>query len=174
MAPTSSAYQGMVISARSRRLRLIGGLLVVAILCMVLYGIRVLMPTLNKTVTLVAHSHVQAAPSGLPATPPGSEVAAAPLHLRHILRAQIIFAYGYWTLCSLFVLSLLLVAWLDLREVTRNYANQRRKLWTETAQGWSREQRPEVSLEDLNRTARVSTPGANASTGEDKSEPEEE
>ena len=47
MAQTPVVYQGIV-SARSRRLRTIGSLLVAAIVLMSLYGYFVLMPSLHK------------------------------------------------------------------------------------------------------------------------------
>ena len=125
---TSPAY-GNIISARSRRLRTIGMVLIGAILAMVLYGMTSFMPTLRHT-----KDDLQRLNGGKPisifrekAKTPDEE------RLRKALAAQLVFAYGYWAVCGILVLSAVFVAYLDFREVTRNYIAQRRAVWTEMA-----------------------------------------
>ncbi len=166
MTPTSSTYQGIMVSARSRRLRIIGSLLLVAIIGMSIYGIRVLMPVLQKTTALVAHASAQTASSQNHASLSNAEALSASPHLRRLLRIRIIFSYGYWTCCAILFLSLLLVVWLDLREVTRNYADQRRKIWTDSSLEWPQKRRPAVYAEDADRTTQV--PVNNEESGTNK------
>ncbi|HLV80326.1 MAG TPA: hypothetical protein VKT32_08585 [Chthonomonadaceae bacterium] len=125
-----AAYQSMV-SARSRRLRTIGLLLLVAILGMSVYGFSSLMPAVRRQAAAyhrdtVAAQQVQAETGAL-------GIPARSGRARKAMLAQVTLVYAYWCLCGLLILALLLVAWLDLREVTRNYANQRRAVWMEAA-----------------------------------------
>jgi hypothetical protein len=52
-----------------------------------------------------------------------------PIHptpqLRHEMARRALFVLAYWTVCFLLVLAMLVVAWLDLREVRRRLAERR-------------------------------------------------
>lgn len=114
---------GSIVSARSRRLRTIGSLLVVAVLAMSVYGVTSLMPSLRRSINENPVSLRRDAVR----TP---EQKAR----RNIIKAQIVFAYGYWGVCGLLVLSAAFVAYLDFREVSRNYMAQRRAIWSDIAE----------------------------------------
>lgn len=124
------AYQSMV-SPRSRRLRTIGLLLLVAIIGMSVYGFSSLMPAIRRQ-AVAYHQRTES-------TQPSQTGTRTPQAARQSSRAKktmlllITVAYIYWGLCGLLIIALLFVAWLDLREVTRNYINQRRAVWAETA-----------------------------------------
>jgi hypothetical protein len=128
-----------MVTPRSRRLRTVGLLLLAAAVTMALYGFLVLMPSLKHIVA--------AAPASSATVVTGKTTVAHPAgrswneHLsqmsrkeRRVAAAKVIFAYGYWSVCGLLVISMVFIAWLDLREVSRTYLNQRRAIWTETAQ----------------------------------------
>ena len=118
----ANVYQNLV-SQKSRRLRTVGLALLVSVLLMAGYGVFSLMPTLRAEKERYAVSHPL--------------IAGKADHSREgkILATQILFATGYWSACGVLVLSLLTVAWLDVREVTRNYALQRRQLWSAESDG---------------------------------------
>lgn len=119
----SAPASGSVISARSRRLRTIGSVLVVAILAMAIYGVTNVMPTLRRSKESLGDFRRNPAP-----LTPEQETQ------RKALAAQFIFAYGYWSVCGALVLSAVFVAYLDFREVSRTYMAQRRAIWTEVAE----------------------------------------
>lgn len=145
MPPTStsklrSVQQGIV-SARSRRLRTTGAVLLAGILLMSLYGVFGLMPKVRAAAKRVSQSRtiVEAQRSGSAAvmrlsvrTPITPEVRQT-RKLERALAAQIIFVWIYWTVCALLLLGLLLIAWLDFRELSRQYENERISLFAETA-----------------------------------------
>lgn len=133
-ASSSSVYQSLL-SARSRRLRTIGLLLLAAVIGMTLWGGLSLMPSLRAS-SRAAHRAVfsrthRGETAATAATMRAPEQRAADERERKALLAKVIFAYAYWTVCGLLVLGLLGVAWLDFREVLRNYSARRRKLWME-------------------------------------------
>jgi len=53
---------------------------------------------------------------------------------RRAVIVKLIVLYSYWTLCFLMALSLVVVAWLDLREVRRKLLMARRDMWKETVE----------------------------------------
>jgi hypothetical protein len=118
MATPSSTY-GSMISARSRRLRTVGSVLLVAIIAMVLYGTLSLMPSLRRS---SSETRVAARRSIEARTP--KEKAEL-----KVVAAKVIFAYAYWTFCGVLILSAVFVAYLDFREVSRNYLTQRLAIW---------------------------------------------
>ncbi|HZT43534.1 MAG TPA: hypothetical protein VFA07_15325 [Chthonomonadaceae bacterium] len=122
------AYQSMV-SPRSRRLRTIGLLLLVAIIGMSLYGFSSLMPAIRRQAVAYHQQTVSTQPSRTESPQASRQGSRA----KKIMLLQITIAYLYWGTCGLLIIALLFVAWLDLREVTRNYINQRRSVWMETA-----------------------------------------
>jgi hypothetical protein len=54
--------------------------------------------------------------------------------IERALKVKIIFIFGYWTLCLLLVMCLVLVAWMDLREVRRKFLVARRDIWKDILQ----------------------------------------
>jgi hypothetical protein len=135
MTYTPPAYQSMV-SPRSRRLRSIGLVLLVAAVTMALYGFFVVMPSLRAA---VATQRVEAVPR-IEERPASSTKNSGsqnqPARVRRANRAvavKVLFVYGYWGVCGLLVIGMLFVAWLDTREVSRNYLNERRSVWLDAA-----------------------------------------
>ncbi len=128
-------YQPLI-SAQSRRFRVTGLVLLVMILGMCTYGGKVLMPKLreNRAPLHAYNTRALNAPTAL--TP---EKAA---NLRKIVKAQLLFVYAYWGACFALILALFVVAYLDFREVSRNYLRLQVSLLAESA-------RPKaLSLED--------------------------
>lgn len=133
MTQTPSVYRN-VISTRSRRYRTIGITLLVAIVGMAAYGNVRLMPILRKS-EAHAHTILYTRPAQSPSMQTDMHV-PAPLsdsdrRFLKVFRAQLLFIYGYWTVLGLLVLAVLGMAWLDMREVLRNYSRRRRELWVE-------------------------------------------
>jgi hypothetical protein len=126
-----------MVSARSRRLRTIGVLLLIAILGMSIYGVRVVIPSHHRA--RIAYTQATTGVENHTANPPAApsnQTAAnvsAPDHYRKALLARTIFAELYFLVLLLLVIFTLIVAWLDVREVMRNYMSQRRVLWGEAA-----------------------------------------
>ena len=134
---TPPAYRG-VLSARSRRLRTGGSLLLLALLGMGAYGYLVLMPTLR--VAQAGYARIQIGRPNGQVRPPGTTQPAttgmpAPERerARKVLLTNLIFAYAYWGIWTALFVALLVIAWLDAREVWKNYLTQRAVLWTEAA-----------------------------------------
>ncbi len=142
MSQTPFAYQGSVLSARSRRLRTIGSLLLLAVIGMSIYGGTVLMPAINRSIA--AHSlkrttvTVPTPPDAALPVPAPSQIAAE-AHARKVQRLQVAVAFAYWGVCVLLIVAILLIAWLDLREISRNYLSQYRNLRSEVAEGVKRD-----------------------------------
>lgn len=150
MITTPTAYQPLI-SARSRRLRVTGVLLLVAVLGMALYGYAVLMPSLralphvaqstdrtgsvNRTTGAVSSARLGAVRAGnSTAARQTVSVSAKPLteKQRKTALAKVLFVYGYWSVCGLLLVALILVSWLDFRELSRNYGEYRRRLYAES------------------------------------------
>ena len=72
-------------------------------------------------------------PAGTAGDPLTRNQAARLRRANRVVAANVLFAYGYWSICSLLVVGMLFVAWLDTREVSRNYLNERRSVWLEAA-----------------------------------------
>ena len=113
------AYRSLLTN-RSRRLRIIGSLLLLASLGMAIYGGIVLMPSLRaaKAATLAQTLNSR--------TPEA-------IRAKKIMKTKLIFAYGYWSVCGVLVTAILLTAWLDVREMSRSYVEQRKSLWANVA-----------------------------------------
>ena len=124
---TPSVYSGIV-SPMSRRLRTIGIVLLTAVCAMALYGYFVVMPSIERSLR------------DNPLPPPGIVAGSRTTPLRpenpattraqRVRKLQIAVALAYWGVCSLLLVSVVLVAWLDFREVTRVYVEQRQVMWT--------------------------------------------
>lgn len=119
-------YQNLI-SAQSRRLRVIGIVLLVMILGMCVYGGRVLMPKLRENRAPLHNSTVQATSSSTVLSPVKAE------SLRKLAKAQLLFFYAYWGVCFALIIALLMVAYLDFREVSRNYLRLQVSLLSNTA-----------------------------------------
>ena len=122
-----AAYQTMI-SPRSRRLRTVGILLLLAVIGMSVYGARVIMPPLRAASRNFALRH--------PASVSGNRndpAAKATRRERRVMQVQLLSADVYWLICGLLALAAIVVAWLDFREVSRNYLAERRALMRESA-----------------------------------------
>ena len=119
-------YQNLI-SAQSRRLRVIGVVLLVMILGMCVYGGRVLMPKLRENRAPLHNSTVQATSSSTALSPVKAE------SLRKLAKVQLLFFYAYWGVCFVLIIALLVVAYLDFREVSRNYLRLQVSLLSNTA-----------------------------------------
>ena len=101
---------GTLLTPRSRRLRTIGAVLLLAIIVMAAIGAIWVGPLVH---------HVPAA------------ALASPAARKRKLLADIAILYSWWGIVTGLVLLLLIVAWLDVREVARSYVEHRQSLWTE-------------------------------------------
>jgi len=124
---TPSAYTS-IISPRSRRLRTIGIVLLVAICAMVIYGYFGLMPSVTRAVHEAGPASVSTdlRPGTSPANPPMTRA-------QRVRKLQIAVAMAYWGVCGLLIVSVIFVAWLDLREISRHYLMERKAIWNQTA-----------------------------------------
>jgi len=113
------AYRTLV-TYKSRRLRIIGSLLLIATLGMAVYGGLVLMPSLRS------------AKEAVPAQTLDSRTPQA-IRAKNVMKTKLIFAYGYWSVCGILVTATLLTAWLDVRETSRSYLEQRKSIWSAVA-----------------------------------------
>ena len=127
---TPSPYSDIV-TPRSRRLRTVGIVLILAGGLMALYGYFGLMPTLDRNL----HSASSSAPAGT------SRVDAADSVLKphsgqktaRVHKLQVAVALAYWGICALLLVGAVGIAWLDFREVSRLFVTRRRELWTQAA-----------------------------------------
>lgn len=131
-APPAVAIQVLALTPRQRRLRVITALLLILIVGMVGTGIlhpffrSLAPPEALEKVRQERMAEQQARQSGVPPPPMSPQ--------RRAVTVKLIFLYFYWTLCFLLALSLVVVAWLDLREVRRKLLTARRDLWKETVE----------------------------------------
>lgn len=129
---TPSAYSNIV-SPRSRRLRTIGIVLLIAVCAMVAYGYFGLMPSVLRA---VRESSASAATSAMSAAHPPGLLDQANAHItrnQRIRKMRIAIALAYWGVCGLLLVSVVFVAWLDLREISRQYVAERRAMWNQAA-----------------------------------------
>lgn len=119
-----------LISPYSRRLRTIGLVLLVAALLMALYGGMVFMPRLRAN-RQTLRTHIAQTASDPVAN---SNALTSEKDLKRLAKAQTLFVYSYWSVCGLLLIALLVVAWLDAREVARNYLRQQVQLISEVAE----------------------------------------
>ena len=127
---TPSVYSGIV-SPRSHRLRTIGLVLLTTVCAMALYGYFGLMPSIERSLREkpVLPSTLSAGP---PAAHPLTENPPTPKAQR-AHKLQVAVALAYWGVCAALLVGVVLVAWLDFREVARVYVAQRRAMWSQTA-----------------------------------------
>ncbi len=118
MSSSPSPYMS-VVSAKSRRLRTIGAVLLFFIVAMTLYGYFGLMPTMSRGIPQTAIGVAQ--PNVAPLTGRAKRVAK-------VKAASVI---AYWGVCFLLMSLLLFIVWLDVREISATYALQRRALWAQ-------------------------------------------
>ena len=117
-----------LISAKSRRIRTVGIMLIGSMLFCTIYGVIFLMPRLSQ---LRARSHALNDSAVLfPHRDKQSEVAMARTlnRERRIVLMNAVFIYAYWCFVGLLFIGSVLMAWLDTREVARNYLQEKQKL----------------------------------------------
>jgi hypothetical protein len=129
--PPASPYMS-VVSPRSRRYRTMMTVLLSVIMVMSVYGGFRVMPAVHQAVgksdvpELTRLAHAQ----------PGPNVTTVQIaHAQRTLRARAVVVYlalAYWGVCSLLMVGVLFLAWLDFRETTRNFALQAQALRQET------------------------------------------
>ncbi len=130
MNPSLSPYTSAV-SLRSRRYRTLAGALLAVILMMSIYGGFVVMPKVRQAVDRPDTPALTRM-----ATQPGPEVTAKQIaHAKYVLKARrvtVSLALAYWGVCSLFLVAVLFLAWLDFRESARSFVQQARTLRQDT------------------------------------------
>jgi cell division protein FtsL len=99
---------GFPLTPRQRRLRLYSFVIIGFIVAMIIF----------------AMTHPFFRPSHLPVV---TETA------RRALIVKTLFLMGYWTICFLLLLSLLVIAWLYTREIMRQLMVERARIWRELA-----------------------------------------
>ncbi len=131
MTPPITPYTN-VLSPRSRRYRTIVTILLVTFLIMGVYGRFNLMPHVNQTVNRPDTPEL----TRIAASQPGPRWTSTQIaHAKRTLRARrvlVSLALAYWGLCSLMLVAIIFLAWLDFRETTRNFALQSQALRQET------------------------------------------
>lgn len=141
MTELQTVYRPLI-SARSRRLRVFGTILLLSVLAMTLYGYFVLMPSL-RTLPHITPPVAQSAANVQRHVATGTEIMQTETlrptpkiskskiseRTRKTALAKVIFIYGYWSVCGVLLISLLLVCWLDFRELTHVYEDQRQRLY---------------------------------------------
>ena len=111
-----------IISPRSRRLRTIGIILLAAIVAMFCYGYFQLMPSMERSIREEKRISVL-----------GSGQAHSLSRAQRVRKLKVATVMAYWGVCSLLLVGVFMVAWLDFREVTRVYVARRRTIWQQTA-----------------------------------------
>lgn len=115
----ATLYSSMI-SARSRRLRTIGLVLLGFVLSLSLYGGLVFMPRLREN-RMVLRAQITHQPLNSPPIPFDQLTPQQKTKLQRLAKAQFIFQFGYWSICGSLIILLLIIAWLDAREVAKNY-----------------------------------------------------
>jgi hypothetical protein len=131
--PAPSQYRGLI-SSRSRRLRTVGACLLAAIVLMSFYGYFQIMPAFRRNSAHLAHMVALRTGGPVLKAPPGITLRPVEEHARRIVLTQVLFVYFYWMTCGALILAVLVVAWLDLREIMRSYDTQRAALWAKAIQ----------------------------------------
>ncbi|HLJ54814.1 MAG TPA: hypothetical protein VKT77_07210 [Chthonomonadaceae bacterium] len=124
----SPTVYSSVVTPRSRRLRTVGVVLLAAVLALTLYGYFGLMPAIERT--LRRNPEVAASTPRLSPALDAASPAAARAH--RVRKLQIAIALAYWGVCSLLLVGAIVVAWLDFREITRTYVENRRAIWADS------------------------------------------
>lgn len=153
MTPNPAQYGSGIISSRSRRLRTIAAVLLIGIIAMAVYGTRILVPGINRAARAAVKPAIQ---SSVISTPHDESITPLKLTKREaqILRLDVMFEAVYWVVWIVMIVSLLLVAWMDLREVSRTYLNQRRELWAVAAKAALKDSPPGRVGSEANPDAR--------------------
>ena len=131
MTPPVSPYMN-IITPRSRRFRTIVVILLAVIILMSIFGFYRVMPAVHRSVgrsdTLELRRMADAQP--------GQDLTMQQIaHAKRTLKARTVVIYmamAYWGVCSLLMVAVLFLAWLDFRETTRSFALQARALRQET------------------------------------------
>lgn len=121
-----------MVSARSRRLRTVGSLLLIAVIGMALYGYFSLMPRLNAAIQTY-HRLEMKTDQPVRAVAQTPAAAAELERARKVHKVQIAFVMAFWGAWTLLFFALLVIAWLDAREVLHTYVQQRRAVWQDVA-----------------------------------------
>jgi len=130
----TSVY-GSLTTPHNRRLRTVGTVLLITILLMTGYGVLVLMPSLRALTHPVTHGSfvMDQRPGARPEMVPVSDYALRPDGLtvreHRVLLTKLLFCYGYWTVCGGLLLALIIVCWLDFRELSRTYEAERHRIY---------------------------------------------
>ena len=119
-----------VISLRSRRLRTLGVTLLVVLALLTGFGLLKLMPA-AKTAAMLHRAEIQKAEAQRATAPAASMRTLRRVH--RLMAIKLILVNAYWLLCGLIAFAAMVVAWLDFREVARQYADERHLLWNEAA-----------------------------------------
>ena len=163
MVGPSSVYSQGIVSARSRRIRYVAAVVLAAVILMGAYGTLRLMPQVRNTSRIF--SAIQRHDAIGRATPfPSTSELTERTRLVKVVRFEILFAYAYWTVWTLLVLTLILLAWIDLREVSRAYLMQRKRLYIDAlkpsgAQGAIAESNSDVTAGQLSTAEHQELPG---------------
>jgi len=97
------------LTPRQRRLRWISAIILLAVIAMVIFG------------------------ATSPLFRPVHPAVLTPV-IRRQIKVRILFVGFYWIMCSLLASFLVVLAWLDIREVQRVLAAARRQVWQDAAQ----------------------------------------
>lgn len=131
MTPPVSPYM-TIVSARSRRYRTIVSVLLAVIMVMSVYGGFIVMPRVRQAVGRQDMPQL----ARIAASQPGADLTSKQIaHAKRTLQARkvvVALALAYWGVCSLLMVLVLLIAWLDFRETARNFALQSSALRQET------------------------------------------
>jgi len=121
-----------VVSARSRRYRTIVSVLLIVIMIMSVYGGFAVMPRVHEAVGRPDMQEL----TRIAKSQPGADLTAKQIaRAKRTLQARSVvvsLALAYWGVCSLLMVCILFLAWLDFRETTRNFALQSQALRQET------------------------------------------
>ncbi len=163
MLGPSSVYSQGIVSARSRRIRYVAAVVLAAVILMGAYGTLRLMPQVRNTSRNFSAIQRHDATGIAPPHPSTSDLTER-THLVKVVRFEILFAYAYWTVWTLLVLTLILLAWIDLREVSRAYLMQRKRLYTDAlkpsgTQGSIAESSSEATIEQPSTAVHQELPG---------------
>lgn len=129
MESSPSVYSN-VISPLSRRLRVIGVVLLAAVVLLSLYGYFGLMPAMARS-GRAATAYLTARHADLRTSAASGDRAIA--HAVRVRKLSLAVVLAYWGVCALLVLGVIAVAWLDLREINRRYILHQRAIFAETA-----------------------------------------
>ena len=130
-----------LITSRSRRLRTTGIVLLIAVLAMITYGTLFLMPSLHTVIHALPQT---SGTGGGTISRPGAPIVTMPVvkglpaseglteREHRVVLAKVLFGYGYWTVCVTLLLALMVVSWLDFRELARNYDAERHRIYLQS------------------------------------------